>query len=234
MSGARRAGVLAVRLTNVAEAAGLRFVYQHSPTPEKHFVESVPGGVAVFDYNGDGRPDIFFTNGAKTPSLEKSSPIYSNRLYRNDGGMRFTDVTEAAGVGRRATRSGRRPATSTTTATSICSSPASRAISLLRNRGDGRFEDVTKAAGIASGEFAVAGGWFDYDNDGRLDLLVVNYVQWSADTNPSCGDEARGIFIYCHPRMFQGLPNRLYRNRGDGTFEDVSRGPACTRTSARG
>src|SRR5262245_16758578 len=87
-----------VRLTNVAEAAGLRFVYQHSPTPEKYFVESVPGGVAVFDYNRDGRPDIFFTNGAKTPSLEKSSPIYSNRLYRNDGGMRFTDVTSAAGL----------------------------------------------------------------------------------------------------------------------------------------
>ena len=74
----------AVHLTNVAETAGLRFVYQHSPTPEKYFVESVPGGVAVFDYNGDGRPDIFSTNGARTPSLEKVSPIYSNRLYRND------------------------------------------------------------------------------------------------------------------------------------------------------
>src|SRR6185503_7509747 len=87
-----------VHLTNVAEAAGLRFVYQHSPTPEKYFVESVPGGVAVFDYNGDGRPDVFFTNGAKTPTLEKASPLYSNRLFRNDGNMRFTDVTSTAGV----------------------------------------------------------------------------------------------------------------------------------------
>ena len=66
---------LGVHLPNVAETAGLRFVYQHSPTPEKYFVESVPGGVAVFDYNGDGRPDIFFTNGAKTPALDKVSPI---------------------------------------------------------------------------------------------------------------------------------------------------------------
>src|SRR5947207_11260775 len=76
-----------VRLVDVAESAGIDFVYQHSPTPEKYFVESAPGGLAVFDYNGDGRPDIFFTNGARTPALEKTSATYSNRLYRNDGGM---------------------------------------------------------------------------------------------------------------------------------------------------
>ena len=105
---------------------------------------------------------------------------------------------------------------------STCSSPGVRQNQLLRNRGDGRFEDVTTPAGIASGQWAVAGGWLDYDNDGRLDLFVVNYVQWSPATNRSCGDQARGIRIYCHPRFFQGLPNRLYRNRGDGTFEDVS------------
>jgi enediyne biosynthesis protein E4 len=93
---------------------------------------------------------------------------------------------------------------------------------LLRNRGDGRFDDVTEGAGIRSGEWAAAAGWFDYDNDGRLDLLVVNYVRWSAEANRYCGDQARGVRIYCHPRYFEGLPNRLYRNRGDGTFEDVS------------
>ena len=93
---------------------------------------------------------------------------------------------------------------------------------LLRNRGDGTFEDVTARTGIASGDWAVAAGWFDYDNDGRLDLFVVNYVQWSPDTNRYCGDQSRGLRIYCHPRFFAGLPNRLYRNRGDGKFEDVS------------
>src|SRR5262245_29906157 len=80
-----------VHLTNVAGAAGLSFAYQHSPSAEKYYVESAPGGLAVFDYNSDGRPDIFFTNGAPTPSLEKSSPAYHNRLYRNDGGLKFTD-----------------------------------------------------------------------------------------------------------------------------------------------
>jgi hypothetical protein len=217
-----RAPASTVRLTNVAEAAGLRFVYQHSPTPEKYFVESVPGGVAVFDYNGDGRPDIFFTNGAKTPALEKVSPIYSNRLYRNDGGMRFTDVTAAAGLSGAGYAIGAAAGDFDSDGHVDLFVAGARLNQLYRNRGDGRFEDVTKAAGIASGDFSVAGGWFDYDNDGLLDLLVVNYVQWSADRNPSCGDEARRIFIYCHPRTFQGLPNRLYRNRGDRTFEDVS------------
>ena len=217
-----RASDPGVHLTNVAETAGLRFVYQHSPTPEKYFVESVPGGVAVFDYNGDGRPDIFFTNGAKTPALEKVSPIYSNRLYRNDGGMRFTDVTAAAGLAGAGYAIGAAAGDFDNDGHVDLFVAGARTNQLYRNRGDGRFEDVTKASGIASGDFAVAGGWFDYDNDGRLDLLVVNYVQWSPDKNPSCGDEARRILIYCHPRMFQGLPNRLYRNRGDRTFEDVS------------
>jgi hypothetical protein len=213
---------LRVHVRNVADAAGLRFVHHYSPTPGKYFVESAPGGVAVFDYNGDGRPDIFFTNGALTPSLEKSSAVYANRLYRNDGNMRFTDVTDSAGMRGVGYAMGAAAADYDNDGHVDLFVAGVLQNQLLHNRGDGRFEDVTKRAGIASGEWAVAAGWFDYDNDGRLDLLVVNYVQWSPATNPSCGDQARGVRIYCHPRLFQGLPNRLYRNRGDGTFEDVS------------
>lgn len=218
---ARRAAA-AVQFRNVADAAGLHFVHQHSPTPEKYYVESAPGGLAVFDYNADGRPDIFFTNGAQTPSLNKSSDIYSNRLYRNDGDMRFTDVTDAAGVRGVGYAMGAAAADYDNDGHVDLFVAGVRRNQLLHNRGDGRFEDVTEKAGIASGEWAAAGGWFDYDNDGRLDLLVVNYVQWSPETNRYCGDQARGVRIYCHPRFFQGLPNRLYRNRGDGTFENVS------------
>ena len=92
---------------------------------------------------------------------------------------------------------------------------------LYRNTG-GRFEDVTAKAGLESGQWVVGGGWFDYDNDGWLDLLVVNYTTWTADYDRFCGDQARGIRVYCHPKWFPAIPLSLYRNRGDGTFEDVS------------
>ncbi len=212
----------AVRFRNVAAASGMRFVYQHSPTPEKYYVESAPAGVAVFDYNGDGRPDIFFTNGAATPSLDKSDDKYANRLFRNDGGMKFTDVTAAAGLRGVGYAMGAAAGDYDNDGHVDLFVAGVRRNQLLRNRGDGQFEDVTEKAGIASGEWAAAAGWFDYDNDGRLDLLVVNYVQWSAETSRYCGDQARSVRTYCHPRFFQGLPNRLYRNKGDGTFEDVS------------
>jgi hypothetical protein len=223
-----------VQLRNVAAAAGLQFVHQHSPTPEKHFVESAPGGLAVFDYNGDGRPDIFFTNGAQTPSLEKTSDIYANRLFRNDGGMRFVDVTDAAGVRGAGYAMGAAAGDYDNDGHVDLFVAGVRRNQLLRNRGDGRFEEVTGKAGIGSGEWAVAGGWFDYDNDGRLDLFVVNYVHWSADAGRYCGDQARGIRIYCHPRFFQSTPNRLFRNRGNGTFEDVSARAGIAKYAGKG
>jgi hypothetical protein len=211
-----------LQFRNVAQAAGLGFVHNDSETPGKYFAESAPGGLAVFDYNGDGRPDLFFTNGARMPSLEKTTGPYFNRLFRNDGGMRFTDVTDAAGVRGVGYAMGAGAADYDNDGHVDLFVAGLRRNQLLHNRGNGRFEDVTERSGIASGDWAVAGGWFDYDNDGRLDLLVVSYVQWSSETNRSCGDDARGIEIYCHPKSFQGLPNHLYRNRGDGTFEDVS------------
>ena len=87
-----------IRFRNLAKSAGLDFVLENHPTPRKHMIETMAGGIAAFDYNGDGRTDIFFTNGAAIPSLEKDSPKYFNRLYRNDDGMKFTDVTKEAGV----------------------------------------------------------------------------------------------------------------------------------------
>ena len=211
-----------LRFRDVAGEAGLAFTHQHSPSPEKHYVESVPGGLAVFDYNGDGRPDMFFTNGARTPTLEKGSDAFANRLYRNDGGMRFTDVTEAAGVRGVGYAMGAAAADYDNDGDVDLFVAGVRQNQLLRNDGKGRFEDDAARAGIASGDWAVGGAWLDFDNDGRLDLFVVQYVQWSAAANRYCGDQQRKERIYCHPRYFQGLPNRLYRNRGDGSFEDVS------------
>jgi enediyne biosynthesis protein E4 len=105
---------------------------------------------------------------------------------------------------------------------------------LYHNAGNGRFEDVTEKAGIRSGKWAVAAGWFDYDKDGKLDLWVVHYAKWTPATDRFCGDAARGIRIYCHPKYYEGLASTLYHNRGDGTFEDVSEKAGVSAFAGRG
>jgi enediyne biosynthesis protein E4 len=228
-----------VTLKNVAQAAGIAFVLDNSPTPEKHLIESVPGGVAAFDYNGDGRIDLFFTNGAVSPTLDKSSEKYWNRLYRNDGSsdgaLRFTDATKDAGLAGTGYSMGAAAADYDNDGDTDLFVAGVNARQLYRNNG-GKFEEVAAAAGLAghTSEWAVGGGWFDYDNDGDLDLFVVNYVKWSAAQNRFCGDEARKIRVYCHPRYFEGLPNRLYRNRGNGTFDDVSAPSGIARHVGKG
>lgn len=211
-----------VRFDDVVAESGVDFVLHNFPTPEKHMIETMAGGLAVFDYDGDGRPDIFFTNGAPIPALKKSSPESFNRLYHNEGGLRFRDVTEAAGVAGDGYSMGAAAADYDNDGRpDLFVAGVNRNI-LYRNAGNGRFEDVTERAGIKSGKWAVAAGWFDYDNDGRLDLWIVHYAKWTPATDRYCGDTARGIRIYCHPKYYEGLASTLYRNRGDGTFEDVS------------
>ncbi len=216
------AAVSPIRFHEMAEEAGLCFVLENSPTPDKHLIETMPGGIAVFDYDGDGRPDIYFTNGAEIPSLEKSSPKYWNRLYRNEGNLKFRDVTEEAGVAGAGYSMGAAAADYDNDGRTDLFVAGVNRNTLYHNLGNGRFEDVTEKAGIRSGEWAVAAGWFDYDGDGLLDLWVVHYARWSISADRYCGDQARGIRIYCHPKYYQGLASTLYRNRGDGTFEDVT------------
>jgi hypothetical protein len=210
-----------IRLEDVARQAGVDFVHENSPTPRKHLIETMPGGVAVFDYDGDGRLDVFFSNGAAIPGLEKDAPRYWNRLFRNEGGMKLRDVTDAAGL--------RGAGYAMAAAVGDYDNDGDPDLfvggvhrqALYRNTG-GRFEEVAAKAGVASDQWVVGAGWFDYDNDGWLDLLAVNYTTWSADYDRFCGDAARGIRVYCHPKWFAKVPLTLYRGRGDGTFEDVS------------
>lgn len=223
-----------IRFRNVAEGAGLRFVLENHPTPQKHLIESMAGGVAAFDYNNDGLTDIFFTNGASIPSLQKESPKYFNRLFRNEGGMRFTDVTEDAGVAGSGYSMGAAAGDYDNDGhVDLFVAGVFRNI-LYHNRGDGHFEDVTEKAGIKSDKWAVAAGWFDYNNDGLLDLFVVNYASWSPSYDRFCGDPSRSLRVYCHPTYFEGLTNTLYRNRGDGTFEDVSERAGIAQHHGRG
>jgi hypothetical protein len=226
--------VAPIHFREVAGPAGLDFVLQNNPTPRKHLIESMPGGVAAFDYNGDGRTDIFFTNGASIPSLQKDAPKYFNRLYRNDGDMKFKDVTAEAGVAGAGYSMGAAAADYNNDGqTDLFVAGVYRNI-LYRNLGNGKFEDVTEAAGIKSDKWSVAAGWFDYDNDGWLDLFVVNYAHWTPEFDRYCGDRQRNLRVYCHPQYFEGLPNTLYRNRRDGTFEDVSVKSGIARHIGRG
>src|SRR5438445_3390855 len=140
-----------VRFRNVSANAGLRFALENNPTPRKYLVETMPGGVAAFDYDADGLTDIYFTNGASLPSLEKTSPRYWNRLYRNLGGFRFEDVTESAGVAGAGYSMGAAAADYDNDGhVDLFVAGVGRNI-LYHNRGDGTFDDVTQQARIKGG-----------------------------------------------------------------------------------
>jgi hypothetical protein len=212
-----------VAFRNAAAASGLDFVVENHPTPRKHLIETMPGGVAVFDYNGDGLADIYFTNGAAVPSLAKDSPKYWNRLYRNEGGMKFKDVTSEAGTAGEGYSIGAAAADYDNDGDVDLFVAGVRRNLLYQNKGEGSFQQVAQQAGIGSERWSVGAAWFDYDNDGLLDLFVVNYVEWTPGFDEYCGSRPANVRAYCHPRLFEGSANTLYRNRGDGTFEDVSK-----------
>ena len=207
---------------DVAKPAGLEFVLENGATAEKHMIETMPGGIAIFDYNNDGLPDVFFSNGAESPSLKKTSAKYLNRLFRNEGKLRFRDVTASAQLGGEGFSMGATAGDFDNDGNADLFVPGVYHNVLYRNAGNGKFEDVTAKSGIKSDEWSVAAGFFDFDNDGLLDLLVVNYGSWSAATERYCGDQTRNLRIYCHPRYYDARPSQLYRNRGDGAFEDVT------------
>jgi hypothetical protein len=208
---------------NVQPASGIGFVLAHAPTPGKRLIETMPGGLAAFDYDGDGKVDLFFANGNGTPSAAKADPSFHNRLYRNLGGLRFEDVTDTAGLHGRGYAMGAAVGDYDNDGHPDLVVPGVGQASLYRNLGNGRFEDVTAAAGLAASPWSVAAAWTDVDRDGRLDLFVVNYLDWNEQADRFCGDRMRDLRVYCHPKFYTGLANQLFRNRGDGTFEDVSK-----------
>jgi enediyne biosynthesis protein E4 len=211
------------RFEDVRPASGIGFVLAHAPTPGKRLIETMPGGLAAFDYDGDGLVDLFFPNGNASPVAQKVDPSFHNRLYRNLGGLRFADVTDTAGLSGRGFAMGAAVADYDNDGDADLFVPGVAQPTLYRNSGNGRFEDVTTAAGLGASAWSVAGAWTDIDRDGRLDLFVVNYLDWNEQADRFCGDRMRDLRVYCHPKFYTGLANQLYRNRGDGTFEDISK-----------
>ena len=214
-----------ISFEDVSQKTGINAVLRNASTPAKHQIETMPGGLAAFDYDNDGRVDLYFVNGASQPELKKIDASYANRLYRNLGNWQFEDVTERAGVAGEGFGIGVAAGDYDNDGfIDLFITGVNRDI-LFRNRGDGRFEDVTAKAGLSrSGRqpWSIAAGWFDYDNDGRLDLFVTNYVHWDPAEEPFCGGPGGAYRTYCHPKHYRGLPNMLYHNNGDGTFSDVS------------
>lgn len=211
-----------IRMRDVAQDGDLAFVHASVQSSQKRMIEAVPGGVAGFDADSDGLIDIFFTNGADPATLKKQGPEHWNRLFRNLGGMRFSDMTEQSGLAGRGFSMGAAAADYDNDGDVDLFVAGYLSNALYRNDGSGVFADVTSSTGISSHVWSVAAGWFDYDRDGLVDLLVVNYLDWDPGDERYCGDRERGLRIYCSPTYYGGLPNTLYRNLGDGAFEDVS------------
>ena len=220
---------------------GLNFTLENSPTPQKYLIETMPGGVALFDFNNDGLLDIFLVNGGRvnssltTPeSFDRKNPKYWNRLYRQNRDGSFTDVTEKAGLANAGDgnygmgvalgdydNDGFEDLYVTSYGKNI----------LYHNNGDGTFTDVTAKAGVAAGGWSTSVGFLDYDNDGKLDLLVARYMEWDTRHSKTCGGEWH---TYCPPEEFPATTSILYHNKGDGTFEDVSQKSGIAAKKGRG
>jgi hypothetical protein len=216
-----------IRFEEVAAKSGLHFVTENSATPNKNQPETMVAGVALIDYDNDGYLDIYLVNGAALPSLEKESPKYWNRLFHNNHDGTFTDVTGKAGVAGSGYGMGVAVGDYDNDGRADLFVANVTSNQLFHNNGDGTFTDVTAKAGLGGAlldgkkMWSVSAGWFDYNNDGLLDLFVVNYCRWEVNKDAQCllNGEVRG---YCHPKFYAPLHNTLYRNNGDGTFTDVS------------
>ncbi len=214
---------VSVHFTDIRKSAGITFQQDSTQTDEKYYLETMGTGVAWIDYDQDGLMDLYFVQAGATDAYKPAHPLRS-ALYRNNGDGTFTDVTEKAGVGGEG-HYGQGVAVgdfNNDGYPDLYVTGYGRAI-LYRNNGNGTFTDVTAKAGVADeGTWSTSAGWFDFDKDGWLDLVVTNYLEWSPKNNLWCGERAPGYRSYCNPGNYKGQKTKLYHNNHDGTFTDVS------------
>lgn len=235
-----RQGISPVKFADISATTKIGFRHLAQPTSQKYLLETMSGGVALFDYDNDGRLDIFLTNGAKLDDPmskgklpDKSDAKFWNRLYRQKPDGTFDDVTVKAGVQGKAYAMGAAAGDFDNDGFVDLYVTAYHANQLFRNRGDGTFEDVTAKTNSAASGWSTSAGWFDYDADGRLDLFVTRYMDWDFEKGTLyCGQP--NVRAYCHPDNFKGASNILYHQKPDGTFEDVSVKAGITDADGKG
>jgi len=222
----------AVRFVNIATQAKITFKHENGATPEKYMPETMSGGSIIFDYNNDGWPDIFFVNGGSFVDKQKAAAA-RHALYRNNKDGTFTDVTMASGIVASGYGMGACSADYDNDGWADLYVTGVGANKLYHNNGNGSFTDVTEKAGVGAQSWSASCAFGDIDNDGYVDLFVTNYVDFSVKNNKYCvfsGDTR----VYCHPNVYNGVSDLLYRNNGDGSFTDVSKSAGIYRTTGKG
>jgi len=216
------------KFVDVTAAKGLRFQYMASHTAKKYLLETMGAGVALFDYDNDGRLDIFLVNGAplSDPMLkgaipQKTGPQYWNRLYHQKQDGTFEDVTEKAGLQGAGYGMGVAVGDYDNDGYEDLYVTAYGGNKLYHNNGDGTFSDVTEKAGVGGSGWSTSAAWIDLDGDGYLDLVVLQYLQWDFD-DVWCGEHKQGYRAYCHPDLFKPIAPLVYHNDGNGHFTEVS------------
>jgi hypothetical protein len=216
------------RFVDVTQRLGIHFQHQASHTSRKYLPETMGSGVALFDYDNDGRLDIFLVNGAPlsdpTPKgtiPQKTGPKYWNRLYHQKANGTFEDVTEKAGLQGTGYGMGVAVGDYDNDGYEDLYVTGYGGNKLYHNNGDGTFSDVTAKAGVAGSGWSTSAAWVDLDGDGFLDLVVLRYVEWDFD-DIWCGEHKEGYRAYCHPDYFKPARPFVYHNNGDGTFTEVA------------
>jgi hypothetical protein len=217
-----------------AEASGIAWVHENAMSPDRYLPETMGPGVAFFDFDNDGWVDLFMVNSGAADFYSPRTPL-KNALYKNNRDGTFTDVTDQAGVaGGQQFGMGCAIADYDNDGYADILVTAYGRCTLYHNNGNGTFTDVTDKAGLAAPGWTTSAVWFDYDNDGKLDLFLCSFVEFSLKNNVFCGDNKLGKRFYCIPRVFKPTPNLLFRNNGDGTFTEVSAGTDIQRARGKG